>query len=49
MKSVKSVNQWQSVIQTNYKIVQAHGGEIKIESKMGEASSFTIILPVQEI
>jgi two-component system phosphate regulon sensor histidine kinase PhoR len=31
-------------------IVEAHRGEIKVESKVGEGSSFTIILPrLQEI
>jgi hypothetical protein len=31
-KSVKSINQWQSVIQTSYDIVKAHSGEIWVES-----------------
>ena len=31
--SVKSINRCESVIQTNYDIVKAHGGEIKVESK----------------
>jgi signal transduction histidine kinase len=30
----------------NYDIVKAHGGEIKVESKEGEGSVFTIQLPV---
>ena len=33
MKSVKSINQCKSVIQTSYDIVKAHGGEIKVETK----------------
>ncbi len=30
----------------SYDIVKAHGGEIKVESKEGEGSEFTIQLPV---
>jgi len=33
-----------SVIQTNYDIIKAHGGEIKVETKEGEGTIFTIIL-----
>ena len=58
-KSVKSVNPclagrqaWQSVIQTSYDIVKAHGGEITVESKSGEGlpagqtgSEFIISIP----
>lgn len=29
----------------SYDIVKAHGGEIKVESKVGEGTAFTIILP----
>lgn len=29
-----------------YDIVKAHGGEIKVETKEGEGSSFTILLPL---
>ena len=36
-KSVKSGNQCESVIQTSYDIIKAHGGEIRVESKEGEA------------
>ena len=46
MKSVKSINQCQSVIQTTYDIVKAHGGEIKVETKEGEGSEFIIVLPL---
>jgi signal transduction histidine kinase len=45
-KSVKSINQWQSVIQTSYDIVKAHGGELKVESKEGEGSEFIVIIMV---
>ena len=30
--SVKSINRCESVIQTNYDIVKAQGGELKVES-----------------
>ncbi len=53
MKSVKSVNPFKSppdcragVIQTNYDIIKAHGGEIKVESKEEEGTGFIIQLPV---
>lgn len=42
-KSVKSKNQCQSVIQTNY--VKTHGGEIKVESITANGTEFTIVLP----
>ena len=45
-KSVKSINQCQSVIQTNYDIIKAHGGELKVETKEGEGTEFIIQLPV---
>jgi sensor histidine kinase regulating citrate/malate metabolism len=45
-KSVKSANPCQSVIQTIYDIVKAHGGEIKVETKEGEGTEFIIQLPV---
>jgi light-regulated signal transduction histidine kinase (bacteriophytochrome) len=45
-KSVKSLNQFKSVIQTVYDIVKAHGGELKVETKEGEGSTFIIQLPV---
>ena len=31
----------------SYDIVKAHGGEIKVESKDGEGSEFTIVIPVK--
>ena len=46
MKSVKSIHLWQSVIQTSYEIVKAHGGEIKVESREAEGTTFTITLPI---
>ncbi|WP_373521604.1 hypothetical protein [Aquiflexum sp.] len=42
--SVKSKNLCESVILTNYDIVKAHGGELKVESKEGEGSEFVIYL-----
>ena len=46
IESVKSINPFKSVIQTIYDIVKAHGGELKVETKEGEGSEFTIILPM---
>ena len=46
MKSVKSINQCKSVIQTTYDIIKAHGGEIKVETKEGEGTEFTVQLPI---
>ena len=43
-RSVKSINPGQSMIQTNYDIIKAHGGEIRVESKEGEGTTFTILL-----
>jgi signal transduction histidine kinase len=34
------------VIQTNYDIVKAHGGELKVETKEREGAAFIISLPV---
>ncbi|MEO8860231.1 MAG: sensor histidine kinase [Ginsengibacter sp.] len=34
------------MIQTSYDIIRAHGGEIKVESKEAEGTTFTIQLPV---
>ena len=45
-KSVQSVNLFKSVIQTSYDIVKAHGGEIKVETKEGEGTTFIIQLTV---
>ena len=46
IKSVQSIHPWQSVIQTTYDIVKAHGGELKVETKEGEGSAFIILLPL---
>jgi len=35
------------MIQTNYDIVKAHGGEIRVESNEGEGSEFIIQLPIK--
>ena len=43
-KSVKSINQCESVVQTIHDIVKAHGGEIKVETKVGEGTMFTITI-----
>ncbi len=45
LKSVQSINPCQSVIQTSYDIVKAHGGELKVETKEREGSEFIIVLP----
>ena len=54
MKSVKSINPCNSVIQTNYDIVKAHGGEKKVETKearpddpvgRGEGTAVVIHIP----
>jgi signal transduction histidine kinase len=45
MKSVKFFHPFKSVVQTNYDIVKAHGGELKVETKAGEGSAFFIVLP----
>jgi hypothetical protein len=44
MKSVKSIHPCQSVIQTSYDIVKAHGGEIKAITKEGDGTTFIILL-----
>jgi len=49
MKSVKFINQCQSVILTIYDVVKAHGGEIKVETKEGEGAEFVILLSLKEL
>ena len=44
MKSVESIHLCKSVIQTNYDIIKAHGGEMKVETKEGEGTEFIIQL-----
>jgi len=44
MKSVTSINPFNSVIQTIYDIVKAHGGEFKVTSEQAIGTNFTIIL-----
>lgn len=46
MKSVKSIHPCKSVIQTTYDIVKVHGGELNVETKEGEGSTFIIKLPI---
>ena len=51
IKSVQSFHPCQSVIQTIYYIVKAHGGVpiaigMKVETKEGEGSEFSIQLPI---
>ena len=43
--SVQSLHPRQSVIQTSYDIVKAHGGELWVETKEGEGSKFIIQIP----
>lgn len=52
-KSVQSIHPCESVIQTIYNIVKAHGGQLsvrtpseKVETKEGEGSEFIILLPI---
>ena len=47
--SVQSIHLCQSVIQTIDDIVKAHGGELKVETKEGEGSTFIIQLPVNSV
>jgi len=47
-KSAKSINPRKSVIQTIYDIItKGHGGELKVETKVGKGTEFIINLPVQ--
>jgi K+-sensing histidine kinase KdpD len=45
-KSVQSIHPCQSVIQTIYDIVNAHGGELTVESETGAGAIFTKNLPL---
>jgi light-regulated signal transduction histidine kinase (bacteriophytochrome) len=46
LKSVKSINQCESVIQTMYDIIEAHGGELNVETTIAESTTFQIKLPI---
>ncbi len=46
MKSVKSNNPCESVVQTIYDIMKAHGGEIKVHSEDNNGTEFSIQLPI---
>jgi signal transduction histidine kinase len=46
MKSVTSINPFKSLVHTIYDIIKAHGGELKVEMKEGEGSTFIIQLPI---
>ena len=46
-KSVKSENQCESVIQTSYDIIKAHGGTITVESAEQSGTEFIITIPVK--
>ena len=45
---MKSKNQCQSMIQTIYDIIKAHGVEIKVETNEVEGTTFIIQLPITE-
>ena len=42
---MQSIHPWESVIQIDYDIVKANGGEIKVESKEDEGTELIIQLP----
>ncbi len=44
-KSLRSIYLWQCEIQMSYDIVKAHGGELMVETKKNEGTTFTIQLP----
>lgn len=44
-KSVNSFNPFKSVIQTEYDIVNPHGGELTVTTEIGKGSIFIISLP----
>ena len=45
-QSVQSFHPCESVIQTKFDIVKAHGGVIKVETKEGEGSVFNMQIPI---
>ena len=48
-KSVESINQCTSVIQTMDDNLKAHGGNIKVETKEGEGCEFIVQLPIVHV
>jgi hypothetical protein len=46
IKSVKSLNPCKSVIQMDYDIVKAHGGELTVEKRGKKETVFLIKLPI---
>lgn len=45
MKSVTSINHFKSVVQIIYDIIKAHVGEIKLETKVCEVTTLSVLLP----
>ena len=45
--SVKSHNQYKSVVQTRDDIIKAHGGDLRVKSKEGEGTEMIIFLPIE--
>ena len=45
IKPVKSQNLCKSVVQTDYDIVKAHGGEINMESEIARGTTFILTIP----
>lgn len=43
---MQSIHPCKSVIQTSYDIIKAHGGELNLEKKENEGSTFIIQIPV---
>ncbi len=46
-KSVQSINLCESVIQTIYDIIKAHGGDLRVKSADTEGTEMIIFLPIQ--
>ena len=45
-RSVEASNHFESVLQTSFDNINAHGGEINIASAIGKGTKFLVILPV---
>ena len=45
-KSAQSINPWQSVIQTSYDIIKAHGGELTLDRNEEVGTQFTVKIPI---